>query len=530
MFGVLSAPNMDAVQWLEALRKSAPALQARLVVSVYPTCRTRRTTLEALLDVTEQSKGQFQFHLFAEHDVMDRAASFLCLANADGASHLVTGATENLGLATTLQSHLNWTIPVTPATRETTRNWFDVLWVQSAPLSHAIAMSFPQLRLAEGDTVGDELWRGFMGACISQAAAAQGTPETAAEEEVDLTEAVDPETGRLKTKEGAPPSVTDEIGVPPIDPLQEWLAALYERGLLVTVDRSDRIPPLSTPIQPEWFGLTRQTNAGNIIATLNMRLLAFDRDLQKRVDKSRDQTADLLKQFTFSIANGTFWVPHAALPLLEQHLEQSSADSTALLKETIGSNVGEYLEKQRDRIRIDAQSMYEQYHPNAKMPETAVDAIMDALRKRLGAILTTPLVPKLAKSAASFRVGKETNWSSAWSHAYQLVRSIVMLPRTAIAKPARVRLVSHELEASLREASNVVDDPIFRSANVMRSGSIAMAELKMVERLDASSASHEEKCRALWQFLVKSETISAEEVIAKYPAQISADELAPEAS
>jgi hypothetical protein len=78
----------------------------------------------------------------------------------------------------------------------------------------------------------------------------------------------------------------------------------------------------------------------------------------------------------------------------------------------MGEDIQAFLGSQRERIRNDAQRMYEAYHPGGKIPDNAVTNILDELKVRLGKTKADKLIPKVAYSPVAFNPSQKSEWSS----------------------------------------------------------------------------------------------------------------------
>jgi len=125
-------------------------------------------------------------------------------------------------------------------------------------------------------------------------------------------------------------------------------------------------------------------------------------------------SGELLPRYSFALADGVGWIPRQAIPLFEAALTAANEDAKKLLGATVGANVEDFLVSQRDRIRADAQRMYEAYHPGGKIPESAVGNILDELKARLDKTKADKLIPKVAYSPVAFNPSQKSEWSSPW--------------------------------------------------------------------------------------------------------------------
>lgn len=127
VFGVVSAIDAQAVEWMESYLADKPGTKLRLVISIHPTCRTSCSDLRDLLRLVERHGDRAAFRLFPEVSLIDRSSNLLCICYLEGETAVSVGPTENMGFAPRSPSHANLTSGVSAATFEACRKWFDYL-------------------------------------------------------------------------------------------------------------------------------------------------------------------------------------------------------------------------------------------------------------------------------------------------------------------------------------------------------------------------------------------------------------------
>ena len=183
VFGVVSAIDAQAVDWMEGYLSDNPKAQLRLVISIHPTCRTTEADLQNLLRLVERHGQRADYRVFPEASLLDRSSNLLCLCGTDGQTAISVGPTENMGFAQASPSQANLVTTVTAATFEACRKWFDYLWAIAGPLRPELVAAMPHLVLPQGDLVAAQLWDDYRQQCLSQDA--QDTVEAV----------INPETG-----------------------------------------------------------------------------------------------------------------------------------------------------------------------------------------------------------------------------------------------------------------------------------------------------------------------------------------------
>lgn len=493
VFGVVSAIDAQAVNWMEGYLADSVDTKLRLVISIHPTCRTAESDLQDLLRLVERHVDRAAFKVFPEASLLDRSSNLLCLCGADGDVAVSVGPTENMGFAPASPSQANLASVVTAATFEACRKWFDYLWSIAGPLRPDVASTMPNLVLPEGEVEAARLWDDYRRRCLAH--------ESATEPPVRAI--VDPESGEVvlvDQNNKAVPSPTEAIGVPKLDPLSDCVARVFELGALVSVDKLSRIPPLEAPVKPEWFGVDSFRQTGMVKAQTSIKVAPFDESTLKKIDRLRRVSGELLPRYSFALADGVRWMPKQAIPLFEAALTAANDDAKKLLGQTIGDDIQAFLASQRERIRSDAQRMYEAYHPGGKIPDNAVTNILDELKTRLDRTKADKLIPKVAYSPVAFNPSQKSEWSSPWGQAFALLKGISEFPREAMTNRFFWQGIRTDEEALIK-AMNVAGDHLIDEYGSRKAKQRAELELDLIKQLEDASGDALAKCRALWALI-----------------------------
>lgn len=505
VFGVVSAIDSRAINWMEGFLADQADSKLRLVVSIHPTCRTTEADLQELLRLVERHVDRAGFKVFPERSLEHRSSNLLCLHGPDGSLAISTGPTENLGYAPASASHANVAMQVTAGAFEACRKWFDYLWGIAGPLRPEIAATMPRLVLPEGDLEASRLWDAFRKQCLDQSVA----------EQEPVRVEVDPESGEvvLIDEYGEPiDSPTEEIGVPKLDHLAEGVARVFEFGALVSIDKLSRIPPLEAPVKPEWFGVDSFRQTGMVRAQTSIKVAPFDETTLKKIDRLRRVSGELLPRYSFSLADGVRWIPRRAIPLFEAALTAANDDAKKLLGATVGDSVEEFLLSQRDRIRADAQRMYEVYHPGGRIPDNAVGNILEELKIRLDKTRGDKIIPRVAYSPVAFNPSQSSEWSSPWGQAFALLKGIAEFPRQAMTDRFFWQGIRTD-EDALIKAMDVAGDYLVKEYGGRKAKQQAEIDLDLIKQLEDASGDAQDKCRALWALITTGKSEDADALI-----------------
>lgn len=492
IFGIVSNLDAEAVDWIAGYLANNQDCKMRLVISIYPTCRTTNSDLEKLLQLTEHPGKRADFRVFPEASLYDRSSNLLCLCSRDGNAAITIGSTENMGFTDCSRSQANLVCSITATTLETCRKWFDELWKISGPLRSEVA-TIPQLVLPKGDIEAARLWEDYRARCLEG-----GNP---------IIVKTDDDTGEVIQ------SPTEEIGIPKLDALADSLARLFDLGMLVTVDKGSRVPPLEAPVKPEWFGVDSFRQTGMVRAQTSIKVAPFDEVTMRKINQLKNVSGDLLPRYSFALADGARWMPKKAIPLFEAALSAANDEAERLLGVTVGKDIDAFLNSQHKRISDDAQRMYEILHPGRKIPDNAVDKIIDELKNRLGKTRGVSLIPRMNHSPITFNPTVETQWSSQWGQAFRLLISIAEFPREAMTNLYFWRGIRTN-QTDLVKAMNVADDYIVAEYGRLNAAQRAKDELGLIKKIEASPADASEKCKAIWDLIKSGDDTVANELLA----------------
>lgn len=461
---------------------------------MYPTCLTRQDDLVRLQEATKRYADQLTVRIRPYQSVTDRPTNALCFVQREsGVVHLVTGPTENLGFDPRRDGKVNFVFRAEPALVESFNRWFTWLWANSRAVSAEGVTRIPHLVLPEGTAEGERLWREYSNLYVKDSRADDSPSEVAQ---------VDPETGdvRLVSKEGAditPP--TEDIGIPKLDPLAEKVARLYEKGVLVSVDKLSRIPPLDAPLDPSWFGDSPEMQRGNVTRKVSMRVSIIDEKTLKGIENRRQALRTLLNKFTFGLADNIRWMPYSAKALFESELERVNTEGQKLISDLLKGNVASFIEQKKDALVTGINAMYQELGRQGSVTEDVISRVVDSLKERLTKAQTANFMPKLTYSSVAFSITDST-WASPWGQAYSLLSDIAVFPRKALTDGFFFRGLKVS-EDDLIEAMNVADDAIVRDRTMPRVKDRCKTEHDLFTRIEKSSIDAREKCDLIWRIL-----------------------------
>jgi hypothetical protein len=509
LFGIASSLTGKGIGVLEAWLENNPDLKVRLIVMVYPACPTGQADLSRLLSVAESASDRLFIHIYPLERTADRGTNALCfVAKAfSDAVHVVTGPSEDFGLAPRQDGHANFVFRADPALVDSLKRYFDWLWCNSRELTANGTALIPHLILAEGTEEGARQWRDYMNGSVD-AAIPEDQPRAVAQ--------VDPDTGdvTLRSENGteflAP---TEELGLKKLDSLAERVARLYEKGALVSVDKLSRIPPLDAPLDPSSLDDPSEMQEGNVRRTVNMRVSAIDENTLKEIENRRKGLRTLLTKFTFGLADNMRWMPATAQNLFESELKRVNEEGQKLISDLLKGDVDAFVNARHDGLVADINGMYRQLGRTGQVTADVITRVEEALKSRLRKAQSANFMPKLSYSRLSF-ASTDNALASPWGQAYSLLSDLATFPRKALTDGFFFRGLKVQKKDLIR-AMNVADDALCRNLGTLDVEDRCKAELDLLSRIEKAPLESRSRCELVCRILDGAAIESIEEELKK---------------
>jgi hypothetical protein len=515
--GLVLDLNETGIDWLIQKLLSRPNITCSLLVCVYPACPTRKEHLARLLEIKQsfsakESSVEFrilpmQLMATREHRKASLPPSSLQIQNSKtGESHFAVGSCGNFGQDECPATSLNLVFRAEAPLLDSWRKWFDWVWTASAPLTPATC-EIPHLVPAEGELAAAVMWQAFE---------AQLLPH---EEIAKVT--VNPETGEVtaETKDGGQALLPTELNkIPKLDPLASTLAQLYQQGMLVTVDKHTRIPPLDAPVDPRWFGESALEERGGVQRKVQYRVSALEEKDLKAIEDLRKGATKLLDYFSFSLADSVKWMPDRARPLFDKALKALNAQGLSHLKGVVGTSVADFVEAKKSKIAEDARSMYQRINPGQSLPADLLSKILQEIHRRFEKALSGSLVPEFNFNRVGFPLREGGEDRAAWGQACSLLTDMALLMREPFAGDFFGRGMPSTLSLSeLLAAMDLLENVALKKYAPGQRNADALSEVKLIKRIGGTTAASKEKCELLMA-LIKGKAAADIEKLISVPA------------
>ena len=470
----------------------------RLVLIVHATCPT---TAKNLLDLfTMLETNPLKVWVLAVETWGQRCTWAFCVRRDSPAHVLWTSTAGDFGLTRPTVDEAHLLLEADPLVGDKFIGWFSELAARSAPLTPATAQ-IPALVPTAGTREGADMWDRYAASC-------RGIASTVQDPAADYPTA-DSSTPTAPAERAAAVQnlLREELKIPRPDPLLPQLIQLFEKGELVMIDKTSRIPPLDLPIKAEWFGIPSFREVGVVSREVRYKISVLDDKTKKALDARRRGTSFLREKFSFPLADGSHWMPHKAKPLFETELKRLEEEGRELLGSIVSGTPAEWVASKRDLVTRDANRQYEEFHPGKRMPEETINEIMKALTDRFRRATSANFLPKVSFVKTGFRVGGDSEHVSGWAAARTLCRAVADYPREALTNQAYFFRGLRVSKEDILAAMNVMGDPLVAELSQPNSLKAATEELEVLDQIDESERWDRDKCELILQLLHRDRTL-----------------------
>lgn len=483
---VCDLTEADVRTWRELVQRN-PDATVRLILLLYPACRTRREDLAAFRQLQEKCNGSIQIRVIVSGLYCGTPTTVACCYDDEGrATALAVGPRVSLTDVPPTEGQTNLAFRADPLLAACYQKWFDGRWKAAVPLSHRL-IDIPHLVLPQGSPDAAEAWRRYLSVCQrEQEMAEMMSPSESTDEADDPTSPTD---GK---------SLSQELGLSQMTELEQQASKLFEKGHLVTIDKTTRLKPLDAPMKPDWFGVKGLHQEGAVSRKVEYRISALDDVTLHTLETKRTKLSPLLAKFSFQLADSARWIPIAAKSLYEKELEHVNVEGTTLLQDTIGKNgVDTFVNSQRERLVNDANRMYGDFHPGGTLAQSVIDSIMDELKDRLRKAVGSKLLPQISYTVVQPTQPSDGEWTSRLGQTYCLLLSIAKYPRNIIQNDRYFFRGLKVDEEQLLSAMNVCSDYILDHRKERSVYKLVEDELALIAYIENSPADNGRKCKAL---------------------------------
>ena len=129
LMGVLSDPGRDGVEWMTRILREFKDIKCKLLLSVFPACRTTQRDLELLVVLQQALGDRAEFRLILHDRASDGQGHLLYILQRSNAEAVIAvGPTPVFDPERARDKQVNVIFQATATLNEGWRNWFDLAW------------------------------------------------------------------------------------------------------------------------------------------------------------------------------------------------------------------------------------------------------------------------------------------------------------------------------------------------------------------------------------------------------------------
>jgi hypothetical protein len=495
-FGIIYDLDHAGINLLGNVLREKENLKCTLIVVLYPACATDEKNLNQLLLLKSVFLGRLDIHILPQNINRGGFSSVLCFFSSAGKVVFLNSPAPNFGLTNTAHVQASFVFEGDQKLLSVWKNWFDFHYTNSVPLSKKI-LNIPHLVPAKGSPEAAEIWSKYVEDCwktqIDSIDSDSENDHAIVNEKTGEVTVIDSD-GKEKT------SPTEKIGIPRFDPLVDQISRLFEKGLLVSFDKTTRIKPFDAPIKAEWFGVESLRKEGSISREVKYRISVLDRNTLRALNNKKQAGSRLLEKLSYSIGEGMHWVPTKAIPLLKQEMERITDEGHSQIFKSVNGDIKNFIQSQVKRIMDDANRMYQEFHPHDSLSDDIIQTILKDLEDRLGGALKGKFLPDLQYLKISFQITNTTELNSSWSQPLLLLKNIAEFPRKSLTDSYFFQglRIKHD---DLIDAMNVCNDSIIADYEEAKIEQRAYDELVQLNEIIKSESDNRTKCENILKLI-----------------------------
>jgi hypothetical protein len=489
VIGIVAAPGPHSVERLRTWLQSNEKLNASIIVAVYPTCGTRSETMREFVALAHDYGERLKIRVSSIDRVTARPTSvFYFQTQGTETPHVALTPTEDLGADQEDRLKLNLVCRIDAAATRALANTLEYEWAESVDLDEPGVADIPHLVLPQATEEARRMWEQYRQAWVRR------------REPPKLN--FDPETGMVTrlAADGSPePTIFEESGVEVPSLLAEGLSRVYEKGHLITVDKSSRVPPLDAPVNPRVLGDEAEREAGTIKRTVAVRISIFSPSDLKGLERLRKAPTALLQYFTFALHDGVRWMPDAARPLFLEELDRIAAEGHDTIRRIVKGDTRAFVASKREILERDLAKMLSDLGRETVVTASMTDEVLQVLESRLQTGQRLSFAPRFSFSSIQMASRSESEPED-WGQEANFLLEIAEFPRVMATSPRMQR--GCPIPAwDLVQAMDVLGDPFVPEFNNRLAESSALAEIELLTDIRKAEISPLERCRLVWSLL-----------------------------
>lgn len=494
IYGVMKSISLPGIELLESWLSGEQAPTVKFVIIVYPACETREVHLTQLLNMVERYDNKFSLRILPAESVFCDSVNIACVhSKLTGETHISFGNTNIFSTIPSVSSEetrINFIFQSDPVLLQSYNNHFNWLWSQAKDITHPGVTKIPILVLPKGSEEGSQMWQNYQSSFLE-------AEELVREGDSDDREKVevDPETGvvTITDEQGEKiATATEELEMPELDSLAERIARLYSKGLVVSVDKLSRMPPLDAPLDPEIFGDRAKIERGAISRRVNMRVSVIDEKTLKELEKYRKSIRPLINSFSYGLAENMRWMPKSAETLFTSELDRVNKEGQQLIGALFDGSIESFIEGKKGILTEDVKNILGELGNPKEVSESQINKMMGSLKARLEKALAGDFIPKLSYSEIVFNVSEQPHIDP-WGQAFTILYNIAIFSRKAISDQYFLNGIKISPDSYIN-AMNVFADAILQEELTFDTRSMAKKQLNILKQIKEADITSRNRC------------------------------------
>ena len=217
ILGTVSNFDETSLERIEIDLKASDA--CRLVIALYPGCKTREKCLNGLLSLQESNPDKFEVRIAFFNRLPLPGTALALYGKSESETCLLVGQVPDLGMTSVEHGHCNMLWSPSAVLLDAFCKWFNDLWKYSAPLRKE-STNIPNLVLPQGSQETMNQWSEYVKRCRTLATE-EPPPHITTSEQIPMPEPSD-----------TVPTASEEIGIKRLDPLAKDLIDLRQGNVL----------------------------------------------------------------------------------------------------------------------------------------------------------------------------------------------------------------------------------------------------------------------------------------------------------
>ena len=490
ILGMASAVDCRGVKWLQKFLDQSSDPQVLVVLAVFGGCPTRSDDLSQLRNLQEDrtEHGRIQFRVLPMAGGPGAPANCLVAVPAEGAPPVfLFGPTPNFGIDSADRTQVNMCFEAEPTLFDQWRQWFDLIWLEAAPLTEATA-DIPALVPVTGTPAAAAQWQTYCDLCAPFVKRDDGERP-----------ATDPETvlSGQKGEGSEDPPPTKIAKLHKLDPLEGRVTRLFRAGQQVTIAYSSAVRPLEVPVNPRLLSQEAQIRDGTVVQRQSFSVSAFSNNELKTIKAYRQATRTIVEKLGLPLAKGVYWLPNQAAKIFKREWQSTNEEAKKTLCQLVGGDADSFVDRKLNSIKSDLNNAYQRLGGEGEVPKRTLTEVAADLKRRISHALEGHLAAPVTFSEIRFLPQGESDGQAPWAQAEKLVLALTRFPRKVIAHPKRSLSGLTTYDPEILTAMDVENDAILKDRkNRLRSEERARSEERVLDRISDANITSRDRCEA----------------------------------